>query len=121
MSEIFYLLDENVDPVYRSGLLEREPQITIWRVGTPGLPPLGTLDPEILVWCEENGFLLVTNNRTSMPEHLLNHINTGRHIPGILVINPKMSIGETIEELLLIWGASSADEYQDRIIHLPVD
>ncbi len=31
-----------------------------------------------------------------------------------------MSIGETIEELLLIWGASEADEYQDQLVYLPL-
>ena len=31
-----------------------------------------------------------------------------------------MSIGETIEELLLIWNASDADEYWDLLIYLPL-
>jgi len=30
-----------------------------------------------------------------------------------------MSIGETIEELVLIWEASKLEEYQDLIIYLP--
>jgi hypothetical protein len=30
---IRYLLDENVDPVYRSELLKREPAIVVWRIG----------------------------------------------------------------------------------------
>jgi len=32
-----------------------------------------------------------------------------------------MSIGETIEELVLIWAATDPDEYQDRITFLPVN
>ncbi len=31
-----------------------------------------------------------------------------------------MSIGETIDELLLIWSASLTNEYQDLIIYLPI-
>jgi len=31
-----------------------------------------------------------------------------------------MSIGETIDELLLIWAASQEDEYVDRIAYLPI-
>ena len=31
-----------------------------------------------------------------------------------------MNVGETIEELLLIWGASDSSEYQDLIVYLPL-
>jgi hypothetical protein len=87
---------------------------------TNSAPPDSTLDPEILIWCEQQSFILATNNRKSMPPHLQNHLAQGRHVPGILVINPQMSVGETIDELLLIWGASEEKEYHDRISFLPV-
>ncbi|MEK7440264.1 MAG: DUF5615 family PIN-like protein [Chloroflexota bacterium] len=120
MSAMRFLLDENVDPLYRQELLRREPSLVVWKVGDVSAPPDSTLDPEILIWCEQQSFILVTNNRKSMSPHLQNHLAQGRHVPGILVMNPKMSIGETIEELLLIWGASEEEEYQDRISFLPV-
>ena len=31
-----------------------------------------------------------------------------------------LEIGALIEELILIWGASLPDEYQDRIVYLPL-
>ncbi|MCB0194661.1 MAG: DUF5615 family PIN-like protein [Anaerolineae bacterium] len=120
MNAVRYLLDEHVDPLYRTELLKREPSMTIWRIGILGAPPKGTLDPDILRWCEENAFILVTNNRKSMPRHLQDHLDEGRHVPGIFELNPKMGVGETIEELLMIWAASQPDEYRDRIIYLPL-
>lgn len=92
----------------------------MWKIGDPGVPPKGAKDPAILDWCEDNRFLLVTNNRKSMPEHLNDHLAKGRHIPGILELNPNMSVGETVEELALIWGASDSHEYQDIILYLPL-
>ena len=120
MSEIQYLLDENVVPAFRTALLQQAPTMVVWKVGEPGVPPKGTKDPEILDWCEENQFMLVTNNRKSMPDHLTDHLEKGRHIPGILELNPNMGIGETVDELMLIWGASEPLEYQDLILYLPV-
>jgi len=120
MSIIRYLFDENVDPLYRSELLKHEPTMVVWRIGSPGAPPDGTPDPDILRWCEERRFILITNNRASMPAHLRDHLAAGRHIPGILALNPKMTVGQTIDELWLIWGASHEDEYRDRIAFLPV-
>lgn len=45
MSEIRYLLDENVNPLYRTELLKHEPTLVIWKVGSPGAPPLEASDP----------------------------------------------------------------------------
>jgi hypothetical protein len=120
MSAIRLLLDENVDPLYRQELLRCEPRLVVWRVGDISAPPDSTLDSDILIWCEQHAFILVTNNRKSMPPHLQDHLAQGRHVPGILVMNPKMSVGETIEELVLICGASEEKEYHDRISFLPV-
>ncbi|MGL5066106.1 MAG: hypothetical protein ACRC62_39555 [Microcoleus sp.] len=69
---------------------------------------------------EENEFILVTNNRKSMPVHLADHIAAGRHIPGILILNAKLTIGQTIDELTLIAEAAFDEEYQDQIVHLPL-
>lgn len=113
---IHYLMDENVSPLYKQQVLKRSSAVRVYAVGDPGCPPRGTLDPEILVWCEENYCILVTNNRASMPPHLAQ----GHHIPGILIFNERMSIGETIEELLLIAEEGVPSAYRDCITYLPV-
>ena len=120
MNHIRFLLDENLTPRYRTALLQREPQLVVWYVGLPSAPAKGTKDPEILTWCELNNFILVTNNRRSMPVHLQEHLADGRHIPGILVIGEQMSIGAVVEELLLIAAVMLADEFQDQIVYLPI-
>ncbi len=114
-----YLIDENVNPIYPNQIRQREPDILIKVVGEPETPPKSTLDPEILCWCEDNKFVLVTNNRTSMPVHLTDHIALGRHVPGIFIMNPNLSVGENLEELILAALASEEDEYLDRIVYLP--
>ena len=120
MTEIRYLMDENVNPLLRRELLRREPNLVVWQVGLLGSPEYGTLDPEILIWCEENEFLLVTNNRKSMPVHLQDHLAEGRSATGIFTLNAAMTIGETVDELILIAAATSADDYQNQIIYLPI-
>ena len=89
-------------------------------VGEPETPPKGALDPEILDWCEETNFVLVTNNRISMPVHLADHLERNHQIPGIFILNPNPNIGENLEELILAYLASEEDEYQNRIVYLPL-
>lgn len=55
-----------------------------------------------------------------MPVHLRAHLAKGGHIPDILELNPNMSIGDTVEELVLIWGTSEREEYRDLIMYLPL-
>ncbi|TAE68410.1 MAG: hypothetical protein EAZ86_13570 [Oscillatoriales cyanobacterium] len=115
-----YLMDENVTPIYATQLRRKRPDLVVWAVGDIGTPPKSTLDPDILIWCEDNRFILVTNNRKSMPVHRTDHMAVGRHIPGIFILNSDLSIGQNIEELILIADGSFDDEYQDQIVHLPL-
>ncbi|MGH7998914.1 MAG: hypothetical protein ACREPR_05660 [Brasilonema sp.] len=55
-----------------------------------------------------------------MPVHLAEHINQSRHVPGILILNDKLTIGQNIDELILIAEASFDGEYNDQIVHLPL-
>ena len=55
-----------------------------------------------------------------MPIHLKEHIEEGRHIPGIFILKRNMLMREIIDELTLIWGAAEPDEYTDDIKYLPI-
>jgi hypothetical protein len=116
---IGFLLDEHIPPAIRTQLLKHNPTIRVHRIGDGIAPPLGTLDPDLLLWIEANDCWLVTFNHASMPGHLTDHLAQGRHIPGILKLGMQMAHGAIIEELLLIAGASLPDEYKDQLVYLP--
>ena len=115
-----FLIDENLSPAYRTQLLRHEPSLTVLAVGDEGAPPKSTQDPDILVWCEQNQFSLITNNRESMPQHLADHLSAGNHVPGIFTIKRRVPMRLIIAELLFITGASDKDEYIDRITYIPL-
>ena len=117
--KIRYLLDENLWPQLKSAVQSLQPEIDILRVGDADAPCLGTLDPEILLYVETAQRLLVTANRSSMPAHLEHHWTLGKHIWGICWIRPQASLRELAEELCLIWGASTAAEWLDRLDWIP--
>jgi hypothetical protein len=62
----------------------------------------------------------VTNNRRSMPAHLADHLTAGHHVSGIFTINQDLSVGQLIDELILIAFAALGDEFADRITFLPI-
>src|SRR5438132_492948 len=95
------------------------PGLIIWRMGDRNAPPLESLDIVLLAWCDEHDLLLLTNNRKSMPKHLTDYVAMGRHMPGIFVVDPRISIPVLAATLTLIAGALLVDEYRDQIQYLP--
>ncbi|MDQ2998086.1 MAG: DUF5615 family PIN-like protein, partial [Chloroflexota bacterium] len=67
------MLDENLNPRFRSALLHRDPTIDVLQIGDAETLPRGTLDPDILKYLEYNQRALVTDNRRSMPGHIMEH------------------------------------------------
>lgn len=120
MREVRYLLDENLSPVWRNQLLHHQPDLMVWMIGDPFAPAQGTLDPEILAWCEDHQFLPVTNNRRSMPGHLAEHLAGNRSIPGILALRKSASMGRAIADRLLIARVGVEDDFQNRIRFIPL-
>ena len=62
----------------------------------------------------------VTRNRRSMPTHFAEFLEAGGHVPGILMVGEDFSVARLSEDLILIWGASEAEEWRDRLVYLPL-
>ncbi len=120
MTGIRYLLDEHIPHAVRDQLLLREPDIQALAIGDEFAPARGTLDLAILEWIEQNGYILVSRNRRTIPRHLQDHLAMERHVPGIFLLRRQCSLGRLIEDLLFIWRASEPGEYRDRIEYLPL-
>src|SRR5438477_12537140 len=94
-----YLLDEHVNRAIQRQLRRLDPHLDVLAVGDLDAPPAGMLDPDILIWLEEHLYILVTENRSTIPRHLADHLAAGRHLPGIFWIRPGVRLGRIIEEL----------------------
>jgi hypothetical protein len=55
-----------------------------------------------------------------MPEHLEVHYRDGGHIWGLLWVRPETQIGQLVRELFLVWEASEAEEWLDRLDWIPL-
>lgn len=115
-----FLFDENTaHRAIRRLLYEHDASIRCWVIGEWEAPPIGSPDPDLLVWAEEHDCMLVTHNHATMPVHLHEHLAAGRHIRGILVMKNGYPAWKIAEDLHLIWGASLADEFNDQIVYCP--
>ena len=55
-----------------------------------------------------------------MPAHFRAFKNAGKHSSGVFLIPQSLDIATAIDELLLIWLASEASEWEGRLEWLPL-
>lgn len=95
------LIDEDLSPDYVTELQGYNPAIDVVRMGMPGAPPFGTHDPDILLYCEREQRALVTENRSTMPDHEQTHFAAGHQHWGILELRPGYGFGVYLADLQL--------------------
>lgn len=81
------------------------------------LPP-GTLDPEVLVWAERNNRVLLSLDKSTMPDHFCEHIAAGRSSPGVLIRRVRCTLAAAVEYMLCIAHACGPDECRDRMEYI---
>jgi hypothetical protein len=79
----------------------------------------GLADREVLGLAASAGRILVTHDVRTMPLHFAAFVKTGRS-SGVILVPQHLPIPEVAETLILIWAASEAAEWVDRICRLPL-
>lgn len=79
----------------------------------------GLDDPEVLALAASAGRMLVTHDRRTMPRHFAEFI-VRQASPGLLVIPQSLAVASAVEDLILIWSATEAVEWIDRLAALPL-
>ncbi|HJQ25599.1 MAG TPA: DUF5615 family PIN-like protein [Blastocatellia bacterium] len=98
-------------------LRRRQPGIDFQTADDAGLRGLDDL--EILAVAAREGRILVTHDRHTMPRHFAEFL-TAEHSPGVFILSQSLPISHAVEELLLVWEASEAEEWSDTIQALPL-
>lgn len=106
-----FLLDKKLDPEIGAAARRLESAIDIVSVGKQSGLALGMLDADMLLWCEAEQRIPITNNRHSMPGHSASHVCAGRHHWGIFDIRESSpDSGVLADAMYLVWGAGEAEE-----------
>lgn len=80
---------------------------------------LGQDDPTVLKWAAERLRLLLTHDRATMPAHAYERVRGKLPMPGIIVADDRMPIGQAVQDSLLIATCSQEGEWEGRALYLP--
>lgn len=100
-----------------SGLKRRLPEIDFRNADESQLR--GLRDDYVLAIAAQEGRILVSHDRRTMPIHFAHFIAKHRS-PGVILIDQYFPVKEAIDELLLIWEASEAEEWINRLEFIPL-
>ncbi len=95
----------------------RAPAIDFQTAHEAGLHGLD--DQTVLAQAAREGRLLLSHDRRTMPNHFANFTAT-RTSAGVILISQNLSIMQAVEDRILIWEASEAEEGLNRLDSLPL-
>lgn len=84
----------------------------------PALNLHGLSDPAVLALASEQGRVLVSHDKRTLPDQF-NAFTAAQESPGVILVSRRLSIGKAAEWLYLLWAASEAEEYVNVIYRLP--
>lgn len=87
--------------------------LDVTRVGEPPDLPCGTSDPDILIWAERAGRIVLSEDWTTMRAHFQAHLAAGHHSPGLFLVRPQVLYVDVVDYLAVVAYASAADEWVD--------
>ena len=77
-------------------------------------------DPEVLVLAAQQQRVLVSHDVGTMPAHFRAFRSAGKLSAGAFLVPQSLDVGTAIDELRLIWLASEAPEWENRLEWLPL-
>jgi hypothetical protein len=115
---IRFLADASLRGAIVRGCRRREPAMDFLSAHDANLA--GVPDPDVLALATEQGRILVSHDFQTMPQHFADLVQALGTSSGLIIVPQYMRVGRAVDELVLIWGASEADEWTSRIAWLPL-
>lgn len=118
MSRPRFLADEDVRIEIVLAVVGVDPTIEFVRVqdlGRSGLP-----DPEILEFANDHGWIVVSHDVSTMTSWAWDRLAAGEEIGGLMLAPQERTTREIADSLLVIAGASEAEEWRNQVVFLPL-
>jgi uncharacterized protein DUF5615 len=115
--KIRFQADADLNEGIVSGVVRRVPEVDFQTATQAGLHALQ--DKQVLEIAARANRVLVSHDWETMPYHFADFISV-QSSPGVLIVPQQLGVGRVIEELVMIWVVSEAEEYTNFIRRIPL-
>ncbi len=112
------LADENFNGDVLRGLFRIEPKLDIVRVQDTEVYQAS--DPVVLAYAAHENRILLTHDVRTVTKYAYDRVRAGQAMPGVIELDIDLSIGQAIEEILIVLLTSQPDQLANRIIFVPL-
>ena len=109
--------DADLNQIIVAATLRRAREIDFRTASAAGLGRLSDL--EVLDLAARDGRVLVTHDSKTMPKHFAEFIES-HDSPGVILVPQHLPVAAAVDDLLLIWTVTEAEEWMNRICYLPI-
>ncbi|MBE9050057.1 DUF5615 family PIN-like protein [Nostocales cyanobacterium LEGE 11386] len=116
MTVVRFQADADLKQAILTGTIRKQPNIDFQSANTAGLE--GKKDQDVLEIAASEGRVLVTHDRKTMPAEFGQFI-VSQTSTGVLIVSQNLPTSDAIDALILIWEASTAEEWFNQIMSIP--
>jgi predicted nuclease of predicted toxin-antitoxin system len=110
--------DENLHGDILHGILAAYPDLDITRVQDTQLS--GAEDATLLEEAAKQGVIIITHDVQTMTKYAYDRVRAGLPMAGVIEVAENMPIGQAINDLVLIIGASFPEDFENQVIYVPL-
>jgi hypothetical protein len=118
VSAVRYLFDEDLNGRIVRGLRRRVPRLDAQTVQSAGLARAP--DTDVLQWAATKRRVLVSHDHRTMRAHAEERLRIELPMAGLVLVPQEYPIGRAIDDLALIAEATTAHEWDGKIVFLPL-
>ena len=118
MSPVRYLFDEDFNGRIVRGVCRRTSGLDTITVQEAGLSDAS--DSVVLEWAAAESRVVVSHDHRTMRAHAEERLQAALPTAGLILVRQGDPLGETIDDLVLIGESTSAEEWEGKIVFLPL-
>ncbi len=113
-----FVADENFDGTILRELHKHFPNLDVLRLQDTEL--YQQADSVVLEWAAEQKRIVLTHDVQTLVNEAYSRVEQGLAMPGVILVRRRLAIGAALDDLLLIMGASEPEEFENRVIFVPL-
>lgn len=117
MAIVRFQADADFKQAIVKGAMRRQPSLDFQSANAAELE--GKSDREVLAIAAQDKRVLVTHDRKTMPAEFGKFIEI-KNSSGLIVLSQNLPVNDAIEAFILVWEASTAEEWTNQIMSIPI-
>lgn len=116
MSRPQFLADHDLTSHIVQGIRKHEPAVRITTARQVGIHEQP--DARVLEFAAARELIVISHDRQTMTKAAYDRVRAKLPFPGLFIVKQKVPVGPLINELILRWAASEAEEWMDRVEYI---